>query len=297
MEELGRTLFPSTYLESWMAVIALLGADADESTTLLRAIASGEAHAAFVWPGDDATWDVDSVPVATVDEEAATGSFSYIPRPSAGAILVVPAQRGAETGLAVVESGSSGDALRATDLVTPDLCRPLVALDLKRAPARFLALTRAPETLTRTIAMGATILAAEMVGAADGALTSSVDYAKARHQFGRPIATFQALKHRMADTLVAVEGARASTFRAASHADDDLSELVHYARIAKTNAGAALYTAAKDCIQIHGGMGFTWDDLSHLFLKKHFSAANLLGASDRLRALIFEYERAAHANA
>jgi alkylation response protein AidB-like acyl-CoA dehydrogenase len=123
-------------------------------------------------------------------------------------------------------------------------------------------------------------LAAESVGGAEAVLELAVSHLKAREQFGRPLGSFQALRHRVADLTVAVEGARSSSWYAA----DDLS----WAPLAKAVAAEAYVTVAGECIQLFGGIGFTWEHDAHLYFKRAWATALTNGDSASLRALAFE---------
>jgi alkylation response protein AidB-like acyl-CoA dehydrogenase len=116
-----------------------------------------------------------------------------------------------------------------------------------------------------------------MVGGAEACLNMSVEYAKQREQFGRPIGSFQAIKHKCAEVLVELEGARAAAYYAAWAADDARGELPTVAAIAKATASEAFFRAAGENVQIHGGIGTTWEHDAHLYLKRAKTSYILLG--------------------
>ena len=120
-------------------------------------------------------------------------------------------------------------------------------------------------------------LAAEQVGGAQACLEASVDYAKVRHQFGRPIGSFQAIKHKCADMLVQIESAKSAAYHANWAAAHDLDELAIAAPIAKSYCSEASFNAAAETIQIHGGIGFTWEHDAHLYFKRAKSTQLLFG--------------------
>jgi alkylation response protein AidB-like acyl-CoA dehydrogenase len=129
-------------------------------------------------------------------------------------------------------------------------------------------------------------LAAESLGGAERCLEMATEYAKARVQFGRPIGSFQAIKHKLADMLVAVETARSAAYYAACAADSGAdAELATAAPIAKSYCTEAFFACAAESVQIHGGIGFTWEHDAHLFLKRARGSLALLGspAGDRER--------------
>ena len=135
----------------------------------------------------------------------------------------------------------------------------------------------AAEGLTKTLDLAAVALAAEQVGGAQHCLDSSVDYAKNRIQFGRPIGSFQAIKHKCADMLLEVESAKSAAYYAGWAAAEDSDELPVVASLAKSYCSEAYFHAAAENIQIHGGIGFTWEHDAHLYFKRAKSSELLLG--------------------
>jgi len=129
-------------------------------------------------------------------------------------------------------------------------------------------------------------LAAEQVGGAERCLDMSVDYAKTRVQFGRPIGSFQAIKHKLADMFVLVESARSASYYAAWAAAHSEEELPAAAALAKAYCSEAYFKVAAECIQIHGGVGFTWEHDAHLFFKRAQSSDVLLGDAAHHRAVV-----------
>jgi alkylation response protein AidB-like acyl-CoA dehydrogenase len=146
-----------------------------------------------------------------------------------------------------------------------DLTRPVAWLDLQQAPTRRLG---GVELVTALLDRGAAGTAAEMLGGADRALSMAVDYAKERVQFGRPIGSFQAVKHRCADMLVDVEGMRSTAYWAAWCLAADDPDRSIAASTAKTWASDASKRVMAGALQVHGGIGFTWEHDLHLFLKR-----------------------------
>ncbi len=124
---------------------------------------------------------------------------------------------------------------------------------------------------------GTVLAAAEAVGVAERTLEASVEYAKVRQQFGKPIGSFQAVKHRCADMAVRVEAARASTFWAAVALRDGLEDAGRQVHVAKTLAVSAAIANASDNIQNHGGMGYTWEADAHLYLKRAWLVEHAFG--------------------
>jgi alkylation response protein AidB-like acyl-CoA dehydrogenase len=197
---------------------------------------------------------------------------------SAELILVVARHR---DGLSVVALDRDTPGVTATAQPTLDVTRPLASLSLRgvRVPRdRVLgAAGQAEAGLGRTLARAYVALAAEQAGSARRCLEQAVDYAGVRRQFGRPIGSFQSIKHKCADMMVHVESARSAAWFAAWTADHAPEELVRAAHLAKATCSEALFRCAADNVQIHGGIGFTWEHDAHLFLKRARTGLDLLG--------------------
>jgi alkylation response protein AidB-like acyl-CoA dehydrogenase len=144
----------------------------------------------------------------------------------------------------------------------------------------------ADRVLSRTLDLAAVALAAEQVGGAQRCLDMSVDYAKNRIQFGRPIGSFQAIKHKCADMLMEVESAKSAAYYAVWAAAEDSEELPVVASLAKSYCSEAYFHAAGENIQIHGGIGFTWEHDAHLYFKRAKSSELLLGDPSYHRDLL-----------
>nr|WP_275404124.1 acyl-CoA dehydrogenase [Pseudonocardia acidicola] len=181
-----------------------------------------------------------------------------------------------------MEGAATGVA--RTPLSTLDLTRQQAALRLEDAPARLLA---GPDEIARVVGhafeVGAVLLAAEQVGGAQHLLDLTVEYAKSRMQFGRPIGSFQAVKHRCADMLVAVEHARSTAYHAAWALQDGTDHPALATAIAQATCSDAYYRVAADTVQVHGGIGFTWEHQAHLYYKRAVTDAALLGGAEAHR--------------
>ncbi|MDA0563207.1 acyl-CoA/acyl-ACP dehydrogenase [Streptomonospora sp. S1-112] len=285
-EELGRSVAPVPFLGSAvLATAALLEAGAGDD---VAALASGEAVGALAVPL--ATPPGAAFPEAVRAEDGAlSGTVTGVVDAVAADVLVVPAAGPEGPGLYVVEAA----AARVTPVVTLDLTRPLAEVAFDGSAARRVASgAAAQEALRRALVTGAALLSAEQLGVAEWALDTTVAYAKTRHQFGRPIGSFQAVKHRLADLWVAISQARAvvrSAASAAATARQDPGD-AEAAREAEVNAALAqafvsgvAVKAAEEAVQLHGGIGFTWEHPAHLFLKRAKSDSIALGTADRHR--------------
>ncbi|AZK94676.1 MULTISPECIES: acyl-CoA dehydrogenase family protein [Streptomyces] len=203
---------------------------------------------------------------------------------SAGLLLVAAHTGGyprSRTLLFLVPAGAPG--LTRTRRTTLDETRPQARLELRDCPAALLGAPDSADTgapvaaaLAATGARAAVFIAAEAIGAAESALRRTVEHVRQREQFGRPIGSFQAVKHRLADLYVRVRAARSAASWAARHPDD--------AGLALAQALEALRTVAAETVQLHGGTGFTWEHDAHLFFKRAAADELLFGPVHRLRA-------------
>jgi alkylation response protein AidB-like acyl-CoA dehydrogenase len=172
-------------------------------------------------------------------------------------------------------------------MVSLDLTRPLCDLSLAGVPGRRLA--AAPEAAAAVAAgltVGAALLASEQLGVAQWCLESTVEYVRTRHQFGRPVGSFQALRHRLADLWVEIAQARAVARHAAACLAADDPDTAVASALAQAFCGPVAVHAAEECVQLHGGIGFTWEHPAHLYLKRAKSSAIGFGTADRHRAIL-----------
>jgi alkylation response protein AidB-like acyl-CoA dehydrogenase len=289
-EELGRALAGGPFLASvGLATTALLASGDDGACQqYLPGLAVGEHVATLALAEDDGSWDVGDV-ATRADERAGvwelTGVKNYVLDGCSADLLLVVARSSAGIGLFAVDAAAAGATLERTPLTTFDLTRRMARLELRATPARLVgavgAGTAAVEQALRT---GAVLLAAEQVGLAAWALDTAVAYAGIREQFGRPIGSFQAIKHKCADMLLRLEGARSASAFALWAAAERPEELPQAAAIAKSYCSEAASFCAGQCLQVHGGIGFTWEHPTHLYLKRTKSAESLLGSPARHRA-------------
>ena len=303
-EETGRAAACLPYLTSAvMATTALLGTgDGD----LLGGLASGRLTAALATgfgspppaPGDGregrgggrgagGRWPVRVGPPDERDGSGVarlTGTVRGVAGALAADVLLVPGD-GVPFRLYAVDAAAAG--VRREPVVSLDATRPLADVTLDNMPGRALATGEdAARAVAAALTAGAGILASEQFGVAERCLGMTVTYVKERHQFARPVGSFQALKHRLADAWVALTQARAAArYAAACLAAGDPDTPVAVA-LAKAAAGDAAVLAAQECVQLHGGIGFTWEHPAHLLLKRAKSGSMALGTPDRHRAAL-----------
>jgi alkylation response protein AidB-like acyl-CoA dehydrogenase len=212
------------------------------------------------------------------------GTIPAVADALAADVLLVPAD-GVPSAVYLVEATASG--VHRTPLVSLDMTRQLCDITLDDAPARQVAVGAAAEAaVSAGIAAGAAVLAAEQLGLAQRCLDLTVEYVKERRQFARQIGSFQAVKHRLADLWATIAQARAaSRYAAACLADGDPDSPVAVA-LAKSACCDAAVTAAQECVQLHGGIGFTWEHPAHLYLKRAKAASVAFGTPGAHRAAL-----------
>jgi alkylation response protein AidB-like acyl-CoA dehydrogenase len=279
LEEMGRGLYGGPYFASVVLAATALARCGDEQARkrYLPGIASGEVIATLALTGDGGTWD-GADPALTAREQAGTWWLSghrSLVLDGHNADLVLAA---APTGDGVALFALSGEApgLTATVLPTLDQTRRLARLDFDAAPAELIG----PADLGHVLDVAAVGLAAQQLGGAQAALDMAVAYAKEREQFGRPIGSFQAIKHRCADLLMEIESARSAVAYAAQAVADDAEDVPVVAPLVKAYVSDAFRHAAAENIQIHGGIGFTWEHDAHLYFKRATADALLFGDAD-----------------
>jgi alkylation response protein AidB-like acyl-CoA dehydrogenase len=281
LEEMGRALLCAPFL----ATVALAGAtvaacpDEDLHADVLPAIADGRLIATVATAEDVGSWDDDGVHLrgdVTPDGWRLTGHKSFVLDGQTADLVLVSARTGHGVSLFAVDGTAPGLSRRR--LVVLDPTRKLARLEFAAVAARLIgAEGQASELLHRVRDLGAVALAAEQIGGAARCLEMSVEYAKLRHQFGRPIGSFQAIKHMCADMLIDLEWARSAVYEAAWAIDEGHGTLPADASLAKACASQAFAQIANRAIQIHGGIGFTWENDLHLYFRRAKSGELLFG--------------------
>lgn len=272
-EELGRGLFPNRWLPAWMASVLLRGTLGDTSGIELA------------WPGQDASWDVREIVKLPVTDGRLAGSVPLALLSDDSARLVFPAVANGELCAALVEAHAEGIA--RVKCWTPDEARDLVHVQVRDVAAEPVTFPDPVAAFRHALAVGVTCLSAEMVGAASFCLDTATSYARSRVQFRQPIGKFQVIRHTLADVLTAIETARASVYRAARSLDEAASEAETSARVARLRAAACLRLASEAAVQVHGGMGFTWDIPLHYAVKRWGTGASLFGTNTDHQVRIF----------
>ena len=288
LEELGAALFTGPYLASAvLAATALLASDDTEAKKdLLPGIAAGETVATLAFTEDGGSWDPASIRLAATKTAEngwrLDGHKSFVLDGHAADLILAVAAPETDTetdgqlSLFAVSSATYGLTRRA--LPTLDQTRKLARLSFDHTPARLIGKKGAARAvLDHTLDVAAVALAAEQLGGAQRALDMAVAYAKVRQQFGRPIGSFQAIKHRCADLLLEVESLRSAVGYAAAAVAAGSAEVPALASLLKAYASEVYSRVAGENIQIHGGIGFTWEHDAHLYLKRAKASELFLG--------------------
>lgn len=298
MEEMGRALLAGPFFATvCMAAEALqvAGSHAQKREHLPRIVA-GETQAALAFSERQGRCDpaeIEAVARPVQGGYVLSGIKRYVLDGHTAGLLVVAARapdtRG-EEGISLFLVPGDSPGLDRTQRPTLDFTRPLADVVLREVRVRTAALLGEPglgwRPLERALTLATTALTAEQVGGAEQCLEMAVQYAKTRVQFGRPIGSFQAIKHKCADMLLVVESARSASYHAAWCAAETPSALTSATRVAKAYCSEAYVRCASENIQVHGGVGFTWEHDAHLYFKRAHGSARLFGSAAEHRERI-----------
>ena len=281
LEEMGAALLCAPFFSTVAlgANALLTSGDDSAKADLLPGIASGETIATLAFTEDSGRWDIGGVALEATpsgDGWVLNGHKSFVLDGHVANLILVVART--DAGISLFSVAGDADGLTRTPLATMDQTRKQARLEFSGTPARLIGTDGGAEAgLSKTLDLAAIALAAEQVGGAQRVLDASVEYAKTRIQFGRPIGSFQAIKHKCADMLLEVESAKSAAYYAAWAAAEDSDELPVVASLSKSYCSEAYFHAAAENIQIHGGIGFTWEHPAHLYFKRAKSSELLLG--------------------
>ncbi len=280
MEEIGRAVAPVPFLSSAvLATVALLRAG---DTATVSALAQGELTAALVVPLSTAPGD----PVAGVSHGAdgLSGRVTSVAGAGEADVLVVPVAGRDGPGLHTVSRTAAG--VEVSPVVALDLTRPLADVRLSAAAPSRVGPAQAP--IAEALLTGAALLASEQLGVAQWCFEPTLAYAKQRKQFGRAIGSYQAIKHRLADLWFEVGAATAAARYAADTCARGADDAAIAAAIAQAYCSGVAVHAAEECIQLHGGIGMTWEYPAHLYIKRAKSDQLAFGTGYRHRARLGE---------
>ncbi|WP_329130150.1 acyl-CoA dehydrogenase family protein [Streptomyces sp. NBC_01476] len=285
LEELGGAVAPVPFLGSAvLAASALLACDpADEGVVaLLGRLAAGTATAALAVPLSAAPGDAFPAGVRADADGRLTGTVTSVADAVAADVLVVPAVGPAGPALYQV----AADAVTVGRFTALDLTRPPADVRFAGAPGRLLPAADPAAALESALLTGAGLLASEQLGVAQWCLDETVRYLGERRQFGRVVGSFQALKHRLADLWLEVVNARAAARAAADAVASGAPDRAVAVRVAQAYVSGVAVHAAEEAVQLHGGIGMTWEHPLHLYLKRAKADEIALGTPGRHRAAL-----------
>lgn len=283
-EEMGRALVPGEFLST----VALSGplveraGTPDHHSRYLQAISEGRSRATVALLEDSANWDIDAIKLqATETGEAVelTGKKLFVTDAEVADFIITPARSGSELLLAIVDRNSQGLAINPMPSIDGTRNLSEVVFDkVAVAKADILARgDRARQALQHAVDVATLALAAEMVGGMQWTLDAAVEYAKTRKQFGKPIGQFQAIQHHCANMLLMTESARSAVYYAAWVMASDEAESRLAVSIAKMYASDACREVGNLGVQVHGGIGFTWDEAVHFYYKRAKASEIMFG--------------------
>lgn len=298
MEEMGNALLNSPYFATLcLAANALiLAGTTQQKSRYLPAIARGELTATIAFTESNARWDADAVTAQYVSEQQGyvlNGTKRYVLDGHSADLVIVAARENGTAGqdglsLFLLEHDHPG--LKRVPLTTMDQTRKQAELVLKNVQVekaqRLDNEGQCWPVLDKVLQLASISLAAEQLGGARRCLDMTVEYSKERMQFGRPIGSFQAVKHKCADMMLQVESAVSAVYYAACIADEGSDELKEAASIAKAYCSEIYMQCAAQALQLHGGIGFTWEYDLHLYFKRARAMENYLGSPDFHRQIV-----------
>ena len=284
MEETGRALLPGPFFST----VALAGAALDATATpeqkkrYLAPICGGEARSTLAILEEAASWNVADLRMTSANGEL-TGEKLFVPDAKVANFMIVAAQ----DGVFVVDAKARGIDVEPMDAMDPT--RKVYSVRFNHTPAEKLGNAGG---LARALDIAAAALVAEMVGGMQRTLDITVEYAKMRKQFGKPIGMFQAVQHQCADMYVETESARSAVYYAAWALEENVPDAAVAVSIAKMYASDAGRTVGNRGIQVHGGMGFTWENDLHLYYRRAKASETTLGDSvwhrERIARLVID---------
>ncbi len=293
-EEVGAALLCAPFFATVaMAMPAVMTSGDDAAIAeLIPGFADGSRIGTLVLNGDLGPFDAATVALSATETRSGhqlDGSARMVLDGATADVILAAARGSAGTSLFAIDGTAAG--LTRTPSASLDRTRKIAALQFDGVTARLIGAPGGADAgLQKTSDMAIIALAAEQVGAAQRCLDITVDYARQRVQFGRPIGSFQAIKHRCADMLVSVESARSASMKAAEVVAADRDDLAIAASVAKSFCSNAFVDAALDMMRVHGGIGFTWEHDAHLYVRRAKASQLMFGSpsvhTERLAHLV-----------
>jgi len=284
LEETGRTLFPSPFLATTIAAAAIREAGTDtHKGRWLPALADGSKIASLAWLEPSDRWEPAGVELSAKQGKLTGTKIQVLDAPAADLFVVAFRQDGALR-FGVVERNAPGVAVEPTPSI--DQTRRVGRVRLDGAPIADVLEGAGDAVATRILDLATAAATAESLGAAEAAIRLTVAYANEREQFGSPIGRFQGVKHPLAEAFVDVESAKSIVYYAAWCLDERDADASRAVSLAKAYASESFPRVGIDAVQLHGGVGFTWEYDPHLYLKRSKWARAAFGDAD------FHYDRA-----
>jgi alkylation response protein AidB-like acyl-CoA dehydrogenase len=288
MEEAGYALLPGPFFSTVALAGAVLAAVATvaQKKKYLQRIASGDARSTLALVEASGSWDPAGIQMSATGDKL-TGRKLFVPDAAVADFILVAARNG----VFLVEPGASG--LHIAPMKGMDITRKIYSIEFKNTPAEKLG---DASGLVPALDIATTALCAELVGGMQRTLDTAVAYAKTRKQFGKPIGIFQAVQHMCADMYLETESARSAAYYAAWALEENAPDAALSVSIAKMYASDAGRTVGNRGIQVHGGMGFTWENDLHLYYRRAKASETMLGDAtfhrERIARLVIDGERA-----
>ncbi len=269
MEEAGYALLPGPFFSTAALAVSVIDAlgTAAQKKKYLEPIAAGQARATVAFVESNGSWDISSLHLSAAGDKL-TGAKLFVTDAATANFIVVAAQNG----VFIVEVNAPG--LRIQPMKGMDLTRKIYSVEFKNTPAEKLG---GNGNLARALDVATAALCAEMVGGMQRVLETTVAYAKTRKQFGKPIGIFQAVQHHCADMYLETESSRSATYYAAWALEENAPDAASAVSVAKMYASDAGRAVGNRGIQVHGGMGFTWENDLHLYYRRAKASETMLG--------------------
>lgn len=286
MEEAGRALLPGPFFSTVVFAGSVLDAVAtkEQKKKYLAPICRGEARATVAFLEAEGSWDPADVHLTAINGKF-KGEKLFVPDAAVANWMIVVARNG----VFLVDSKESG--VRVEPMLGIDLARKLYSVQFDNAPAEKLGEATG---LSRALDVATAALVAEMLGGMQRTLDLTVEYAKTRKQFGKPIGIFQAVQHQCADMYLETESTRSAVYYAAWALQERAPDAAAAVSIAKLYASEASRAVGNRGIQVHGGMGFTWENDLHLYYRRAKASETTLGDAtfhrERLARLAIDAE-------
>jgi alkylation response protein AidB-like acyl-CoA dehydrogenase len=282
MEEIGRAVAPVPFLSSAvLATVALLQAG---DTDTVKGLAAGSLTAALALPLSTAPDD--AVTGVSIGGDGLTGRVTSVAGTIEADVLVVPVAGADGLELHTISRDAAG--VDVSPVLTLDMTRPLANIEFSSAASSRVGAAPAEAAVRAALETGAALLASEQLGIAQWCFDTTLAYAKQRKQFGRAIGSYQAIKHRLADLWIEVNSAAAAARYAADTCARQDDDATIGAAVAQAYCSGAAVHAAEECVQLHGGIGMTWEYPAHLYLKRAKSDQLAFGTAYRHRARLAE---------